>query len=148
MTMVCQIKYQLKGISMFIFKSFWIQIVMFVVLLLSSSYFLNTGWLDIALLVIFLISNYVITTNLIDDFQDIEGNYIGSDIGSFMGGFIEGWTGNISGQGFFQEVGESLGGFFDEDGIDYSEVRKKIHIESIITYLALVAIFSISYFFV
>ena len=132
---------------MFLFKSFLVQLIIFIVLLSSSLYFLNIGWLYIILLVLFLISNYVITINLIDDFQDVEGNCTGSNIGSFVGSFIEGWAGNKTGQGFFQEIGESLGGVFDKDGIDYSEVRKRIFIESGITYFVIFSIFSIFYFF-
>ena len=129
---------------MFWFKVFLVQIILFIVLLCSALYFLKIGWVHTILLVIFLISNSVITIKLINEFQDTEGHYTGSDVGSIFGTFIQGFMGNPTGQGFFQKAGESVGSMFDEDGIDYSAVRTRIYIESTVTYLIIIVFY---YFF-
>ncbi|MCK5536986.1 MAG: hypothetical protein KAI79_09175 [Bacteroidales bacterium] len=129
---------------MFLFKIFLVQIILFIVLLFSALYFLKYGWVYTILLVIFLISNSVITIKLINEFQDTEGNYTGSDVGSFLGSAVEGWMGNLTGHGLFQKAGESMGSIFDEDALDYSAARRRIYIESTLTYLIIIVFY---YFF-
>ena len=126
---------------MFLSKIFWVQVILFAISLYGMSYLFDIGWLNTTLLIIFIISDIIITINLIDEFKDIKPHSMGSLIGSSIGSFVEGWNGNISGQGFFSEAGESLGKYFDEEGMDYHEVRARIYIESFVTLVLMIVIY-------
>ena len=126
---------------MFLFRRFLVQIILFIIVLFSTSYFLESEWsywFNIVLLIVFVIYNTITTIILIDDFQDIEESSWGSIIGSTVGGMLEGYTGNPTGIGIFQALGESLGGYFDKEGINYSNVRRRIYIESFLTYALII----------